>query len=101
MPVRSQLPGARSQGRVERLGGATPAILQVAGQRSGARMWVTTLAEKGPLRAGLDVESAVDVLWLHMAPGPYHGLVHARGWSPERFREWRSDTLCRLLLPGR
>lgn len=67
----------------------------------GARMWVTTLAEKGPLRAGVDVETAIDVLWLYMAPDQYHRLVHARGWSPERFQEWMSDSLCRLLLPGR
>ena len=66
----------------------------------GARVWVTTLAEKGPLRQGLDVESAVDALWLYMAPDQYHRLVHARGWSPERFQNWISDTLCRLLLPG-
>jgi len=39
-------------------------------------------AEKGPLRAALDVEGAIDVLWLHMARSG-------------------SDTLCRLLLPGR
>ena len=67
----------------------------------GARMWVTTLAEKGPLRAGVDVETAIDVLWLYMAPDQYHRLVHARGLSPERFQEWMSDSLCRLLLPGR
>jgi AcrR family transcriptional regulator len=67
----------------------------------GARMWVTALAEKGPLRAGVDVETAIDVLWLYMAPDQYHRLVHARGWSPERFQAWMSDTLCRLLLPGR
>jgi TetR/AcrR family transcriptional regulator, regulator of autoinduction and epiphytic fitness len=65
----------------------------------GARMWVTTLAEKGPLR--LDVDSAVDVLWLYMAPDQYHRLVHVRGWSAERFRTWMSDTLCRILLPDR
>jgi TetR/AcrR family transcriptional regulator, regulator of autoinduction and epiphytic fitness len=67
----------------------------------GARMWVTTLAEKGSLRPGVDVETAVDVLWLYMAPDQYHRLVHGRGWSPERFQEWMSDTLCRLLLPER
>lgn len=65
----------------------------------GARVWVTTLAEKGPLREGLDVETAVDVLWLYMAPDLFHRLVHGRGWSAERFRAWLTETLCRVLLP--
>jgi AcrR family transcriptional regulator len=65
----------------------------------GARVWVTTLAEKGPLREGLDVETAVDVLWLYMAPDLFHRLVHGRGWSGERFRAWLTETLCRVLLP--
>jgi len=42
-------------------------------------MYVTTLAEKGPLRAGVDIDTAIDVLWLYMAPDQYHCLVHARG----------------------
>ena len=67
----------------------------------GARLWVTTLAEKGPLREGLDVETAVDVLWLYMAPDLFHRLVHGRGWSAERFRAWLTETLCRVLLPER
>ena len=65
----------------------------------GARMWVTALAGKGPLR--LDVDSAVDVLWLYMAPDQYHRLVHARGWSAQRFQQWMAETLCRILLPER
>jgi AcrR family transcriptional regulator len=65
----------------------------------GARVWVTTLAEKGPLREGLDVETAVDVLWLYMAPDLFHRLVYGRGWSAERFRTWLTETLCRVLLP--
>src|SRR5919199_3732678 len=41
----------------------------------GARAWAATLAEKGPLRTGLDVDSAVDLLWLYMAPDLFHRLV--------------------------
>jgi AcrR family transcriptional regulator len=65
---------------------------------SGARLWVTAVAEKGPLRDGLDVESAVDLLWVYMAPDQYHRLVHVRGWSADRFQAWLADTLCQLLL---
>jgi AcrR family transcriptional regulator len=65
----------------------------------GARLWVTTLAEKGTLRTGLDVDTAVDLLWLYMAPDLFYRLVHGRGWSQERFQSWMTDTLYRLLLP--
>jgi hypothetical protein len=65
----------------------------------GARIWLSTLAEKGPLRAGLDLDDAVDALWLYMAPDLFHRLVHDRGWSQEHFQTWLTDTLRRLLLP--
>jgi AcrR family transcriptional regulator len=66
---------------------------------AGARAWVTALAEKGPLRGGLEPDYAVDALWLYMAPDLFHRLVHGRGWAPERFQSWLTETLCRLLLP--
>src|SRR5689334_11940271 len=47
----------------------------------GARMWVSALAEKGPLRRGLNIDQAVDVMWLYMSPDLYHKLVHVRGWT--------------------
>ena len=65
----------------------------------GARIWVSTLVEKGPLRAGLDVDDAVDALWLYMAPDLFHRLVQHRGWAQEHFQSWLTDTLRRLLLP--
>ena len=64
-----------------------------------ARVWLNTLAEKGPLRAGLDVDDAVDTLWLYMAPDLFHRLIHHRGWSQEHFQSGLTDTLRRLLLP--
>jgi AcrR family transcriptional regulator len=66
---------------------------------SGARIWAESLRGKGPLREGVDVDTAVDVLWLYMAPDQYHRLVHDRGWPPGRFQAWLADTLCRALLP--
>ena len=68
---------------------------------TGARIWATTLAGKGRLRDGVDLDTATDLLWLHMAPDQYHRLVHVRGWSDERFQRWLIDSLTRLLLPPR
>jgi AcrR family transcriptional regulator len=65
----------------------------------GARMWVSALAEKGPLRQGLDTDQAVDVMWLYMSPDLYHKLVHVRGWTPERYQRWAVEALATLLPP--
>jgi AcrR family transcriptional regulator len=66
---------------------------------TGARIWATCLFDKGPFRDGMDVDTATDLLWLHMAPDLYHRLVHVRGWSHNRFQRWLHDTLTFLLLP--
>jgi AcrR family transcriptional regulator len=66
---------------------------------TGARIWATSLAGKGPFRNGMDVDTATDLLWLHMAPDQYHRLVHVRGWSDDRFQRWLIDSLTGLLLP--
>jgi hypothetical protein len=34
-----------------------------------------------------------------MAPGHLHELVHERGWSLDRYRDWLAATLTRTLLP--
>jgi AcrR family transcriptional regulator len=68
---------------------------------TGARIWATALAAKGSFRDDVDVHTATDLLWLHMAPDQYHRLVHVRGWSDDRFQRWLIDTLSRQLLPSR
>jgi TetR/AcrR family transcriptional regulator, regulator of autoinduction and epiphytic fitness len=68
---------------------------------TGARIWATILLGKGSFRDGVDVDTATDLLWLHMAPDQYHRLVHVRGWSDDRFQRWLVDSLTRLLLPPR
>ena len=68
---------------------------------TGARIWATALAAKGRFRDGVDVDTATDLLWLHMAPDQYHRLVHVRGWSDDRFQRWLTDSLTGQLLPPR
>jgi AcrR family transcriptional regulator len=68
---------------------------------AGARIWADALRSKGRLRDGVDLDAAVDILWLHMAPDLYHRLVHDRGWTAERFQRWLVATLSHQLLPGR
>jgi AcrR family transcriptional regulator len=62
---------------------------------AGARHWTRALADKAPLRA--DEQTTVDLLWLLMAPDHYHRLVHVRGWTTERYRDWLATGLTALL----
>jgi AcrR family transcriptional regulator len=65
---------------------------------TAARRVIGVVTAKGPLRPGLDADTAADILWLLMAPDQYQRLVGQRGWSFERFAEWYADTMVALLL---
>jgi hypothetical protein len=51
-----------------------------------------------PLREGLDVERAADVLWTINHPGTWHLLVRLRGWTPDEYEAWTADTAVAQLL---
>ena len=56
---------------------------------TGARVWIQILRDKGgTLRAGLDVATAVDMLWLLMASDHFGRLVLGRGWSRQKYQRW-------------
>jgi hypothetical protein len=59
---------------------------------------VKMVREYGPLRKGLDDESAADIIWILNDPGLYHQLVLQRGWKPERFRAWVAGAMRTQLL---
>ena len=70
----------------------------LAQHRQGAANVIGDLMRKGGIRADLDPESAADIVWL-LGPGAYHMLVNRRGWSPERFQAWLTETYISQLLP--
>ena len=70
----------------------------LAQHRQGAANVIGDLSRKGGIRPGLDPESAADVVWL-LGPSAYHMLVNRRGWSPERFQAWLTETFISQLLP--
>lgn len=73
---------------------------QIQAERlGGGRGFVRILAGKGPLRDGLDLEEAGDVVWAHIDASLYHRLVVERGWSRARFEAWFDQTLASYLLP--
>jgi AcrR family transcriptional regulator len=70
-------------------------------RRNGYRDLLAAIAERFPLRPGLDLDEATDILLMYGGSATYLSLVRA-GWDRERFEEWLADTLARTLLarPG-
>ncbi len=62
------------------------------------RVIAESLAARGALRPGLDVERATDVLWTVNHPDLWGLLVGERGWTPEQYEEWCADLACAQLL---
>jgi AcrR family transcriptional regulator len=88
---------------IESAAGTDPEIAQVwrtlqDQRRYGMGEAARTFAEAGILRAGLDVDQAADLLWFFSGPWAYRALVAGRGWSPDNFEVWVSETLVTQLL---
>jgi AcrR family transcriptional regulator len=60
------------------------------------RLFVADLAAVAPLR--LDPDEAADVVWATNATELYYLLVGERGWTPQRYQAFLTDTWLRLLL---
>jgi AcrR family transcriptional regulator len=69
-------------------------------ERRAANMhrFVADLAAVTPLR--LDLGDAADIVWATNAAELYQLLVGQRGWSPQRYERFLTDTWRRLLLPS-
>ncbi|MBO0776497.1 MAG: TetR family transcriptional regulator [Actinobacteria bacterium] len=84
-----------------------PRLRPLAGQLRDNRAvmagWIVDeLAERTPLRPGIDRSHAVDVVWLLMDPAVFTRLTTDRGWNRQRFRQWFADSIARMLTdhPG-
>lgn len=66
--------------------------------RENQRAIVASIAEKGALREGLDVERAADILWTINHGDLWQHLVVRRGWSADEFERWLADAFHTLLL---
>jgi AcrR family transcriptional regulator len=62
------------------------------------RRFIADLATVTPLR--LHASEAADIVWATNAAEMYQLLVGQRGWSPQRYQRFLTDTWTRLLLPG-
>jgi AcrR family transcriptional regulator len=68
-------------------------------QRAETATWIVDgLISRASLRDDLEREGAIDTVWLLMDPHGFCALTGDRGWAPERFGRWFTDSVSRLLL---
>ena len=65
-------------------------------RREGLNEIAVALARKTN-RLRYDEDTITDTLWM-LTPDAYLRLVRDAGWTPERFQDWLTDVLVRLLL---
>jgi len=73
--------------------------LNKAQRFAGQRELLHIVLGRIPLRQGLTVETAADILFAVGSPETYRLLVIDRGWSADRFERWYAEAMVRLLLP--
>lgn len=66
--------------------------------RANQQLIVESLAEKGALRAGLDIRRATDLLWTLNHPDLWLLLVVRCGWSPQEWQAWFVESCRQQLL---
>lgn len=59
---------------------------------------ITWCIERGLLSRDVDVDQRTDVLTHLVSPETYRFFVRERGWSDERYQDWLSDAIGRLVL---
>jgi AcrR family transcriptional regulator len=96
----------------ERAGGGFAVLRSAAGSDAdSAALWERINAEfhanqravielLGPLRPGLEIDRAADIMWTLNHPDVWELLVGRRGWTPDEWEEWFVTTLSAQLLGG-
>jgi AcrR family transcriptional regulator len=75
---------------------------QLRSQREVMATWlVDGIMRRSALRGGTGRTEAVDTVWTLMDPVVFCRLTGDRHWTTERFERWFTDSVTRLLLPGR
>jgi hypothetical protein len=67
-------------------------------RRVGATTIIDAVLAKSPLKAEIDRETAIDLLWTLNAAETYRRLVDTCGWPPERYQRWLAELYCEQLL---
>jgi AcrR family transcriptional regulator len=65
----------------------------------GMKFFINALISNGPLRDGLTLEAAAETVWAITSGEVYTLLVNDRGWSVDKYEQWLTDALTKLLIP--
>jgi AcrR family transcriptional regulator len=68
-------------------------------RQQGQAQFARSLARAGALRPKLRERDAADVIHALTLPEVYRLLVCDRGWHPDRYEQWLTETLISQLLP--
>jgi len=60
---------------------------------------ISRLSAHSPLREGVDIDHASEIVWTLTSPEVFSLLTVDRGWSRTQYHQWLGDSLIRLLLP--
>jgi hypothetical protein len=63
------------------------------------RIVIERIVVHGPLREGITLAQAAEILWTLTSAEVFLLLTVDRGWSKEQYADWVADSLIRLLLP--
>jgi AcrR family transcriptional regulator len=110
-PKRALKLGAHEARLVKERAGGLFAVLRSAADTDpdSAALWERINAEfhtnqravieaLGPLRPGLEIDRAADIMWTLNHPDVWQLLVGRRGWTPDEWEEWFTATLTAQLL---
>ncbi len=76
-----------------------PVAAQLRAQRAETAAWIVDgLISRAPLRADIVRDRAIDTVWLLMDPHGFCALTQDRGWTPQQFGRWFTDSVCHVLL---
>lgn len=79
---------------------AAALLAELTRQRQrGQAQFARSLARAGALRPNLREREAADIIHALTLPELYRLLVCDRGWHPERYEQWLTETLISQLLP--
>jgi AcrR family transcriptional regulator len=67
-------------------------------RRYGCRLVAESVASKAPLRAGMRIRQAGDVIYVTASPESFRLLTTVCGWSARRYETWLAETLALQLL---
>ncbi len=90
----------RSAAAVDQEAAALREDIQVRQRRTAMQTLVGWIAARGPLRDGLSVDRAAQVVWTLTSPEVHLLMRDSGGWSESSYRGWLEQAVADGILPG-